>query len=238
MNLIATQVHSLISIMLLVVAAVGCERMEGVVSGAGSAAENLANKIAGDKSSKQDKGGAEEQAYSQSASGKIGEPGSDPAEDSGGGEVSEAEPEPVITGPRTGDFHLVFEMSYQSCSSCGVWFDSAKLVIVHSQGRFTAQQTGSLLIKEAPYFQGRFNANISSIPPASTILSATLYLHLNAAEGISNDDFTSSISVYGDVGGSKRYIKEITAQNDIKGRGYSKANPVVPIDFTNYAKQI
>jgi hypothetical protein len=34
------------------------------------------------------------------------------------------------------------------------------------------------------------------------------------------------------------YLQEITAQDDIKGKGYSKANPVVPIDFTEYASQL
>ena len=129
-------------------------------------------------------------------------------------------------------------MSYQSCASCGIWFDSADLVIIHSEGKFTAQQSGSLLIKEKPYRQGRFNANLSSIPSSSTIESATLYMRLNRHEGISNDDFTSTISVYGDIDGSMNYVREITARDDIKGKGYSKANPVVPIDFTDYARQI
>lgn len=223
---------------LLAIAVVGCDKMGDVASGAGSATKNLTNKILGEKSPEQDEDVAEEQTNSQSASGVISESKSDSAEESGDEKDSEAEPETAITGARTGDFNLFFEMSHQSCSSCGIWFDSAELVIVHSQGRFTERQSGSLLIKETPYRQGRFNANVSSIPPSSTIQSATLYMRLNAAEGISNDDFTSSISVYGDIGGSRRYLREITAREDIKGKGYSKANPIVPIDFTTYARQI
>lgn len=235
MNLIVTQGHRLILFVLLVVAATGCDKVGDVASGAGSASKNLANKIIGEKPPERDEDGAEEQANNQSDSGIIGEAGSDSAEEPGDEENQESEAENAITGTRTDDFSLVFEMSHQSCSSCGIWFDSAELVIVHSQGRFTARQSGSLLIKEAPYHQGRFTADIGSIPLSSTIESATLYMLLNADEGISNDDFTSTISVYGDTGGSREYIREITAQDDIKGKGYSKANPNVPIDFTAFA---
>lgn len=141
--------------------------------------------------------------------------------------------------PRSsGDFHLVFEQSYQSCDSCGIWFDRAELVIEHERGTFTSSQVGSLLIKQAPYHQGRFRADITSIPNGSNIRSATLYMVLNPHEGISNDDFTSTLSVYGYVGGNLEYVREITAQNDIRGRGFSKANPVVPIDFTAYVSRI
>jgi hypothetical protein len=137
-----------------------------------------------------------------------------------------------------GEFNLVFEMSYQSCSSCGIWFDSAELVIDHSEGRFTARQTGSLLIKEAPYRQGRFKADISSIPRSANIQSATLYMRLNSHEGIANGDSRSKIAAYGYINGSKTYLRDITAQHDIKGKGYHKGNPVVPIDFTAYARRL
>ena len=233
-----TQAARLAPIVLLVITVVGCDKMGEVASGAGSATKNLANKILGDESAEQDEGVTEEQTINQSSSGIIGESGSDPTEESKGEEKSPTEPKIAISEKRTGDFNLTFEMSYQSCASCGIWFDSAELVIEHSEGRFTAHQSGSLLIKEKPYRQGRFNADISSIPASSKIQSATLYMHLNTGEGIANDDFTSSISVYGNVDGGTRYIREITAQDDIKGKGYSKANPIVPIDFTDYARQI
>ena len=237
MKLMVTLVRRLFFVVLLTRTTLGCDKVGDVASGAGSATKNLANKIMGGKSPDQDEGAPEEQ-ISQSSSGVIGESKPDATEESGDEEVSETEPETAATDARTGDFNLVFEMSYQSCSSCGIWFDSAELVIEHSEGRFTAQQSGSLLIKEKPYRQGRFNADISSIPSSATIESATLYMHLNRDEGISNDDFTSKISVHGYIGGSLNYIREITAQDDIKGKGYSKANPVVPIDFTDYARQI
>ncbi len=137
-----------------------------------------------------------------------------------------------------GEFSLVFEMSYQSCSSCGIWFDSAELVIKHSEGNFTARQSGSLLIKEAPYRQGRFKADISSIPRSADIQSATLYMRLNPHEGIANGDSRSKIAAYGHINGSKTYIRDITAQHDIKGKGYHKGNPVVPVDFTDYARRL
>jgi len=238
MRLSITQAHRLVLLVLLAIVAAGCDRVGDVASGAGSATKNLDNKISGGEPSEPDKSAAEEQTNGQSASGIIGESGSESAGDSEDNNDSEAESETVNSGTRTSDFSLEFEMSHQSCSSCGIWFDSAELVIVHSEGRFTAHQSGSLLIKEAPYFQGHFHASIGSIPPSSTIQSATLYMQLNSGEGISNDDFTSSISVYGYIGGSRRYIREITAADDIKGKGYSKANPNVPIDFTSYTRQL
>ena len=238
MKLLVTQAHRLVLVVFLACATVGCDKVGDVASGAGSATKRLANTIMGEKSPEKDEGVPEEQTNRQTSSGIIGESKPDSTEETKGEEASETEPEAVTTEVRRGDFNLVFEMSYQSCSSCGIWFDSAELVIVHSEGRFTAQQSGSLLIKEKPYRQGSFNADLSSIPSSSKIESATLYMHLNRHEGIANDDFTSTISVYGNIGGSMNYIREITAQDDIKGKGYSKANPVVPIDFTDYARQI
>ena len=244
-----TPVRSLALVAILAGAIMGCEQVSDVASGAGSATKNLANTISGNDSSKNDTKDTEEEAVtvdetsetpesSQSASGVIGDSVSDQEQESADDEVSEDEPESFATGPRSGDFDLVFEQSYQSCDSCGIWFDSAELVIEHSDGRFSARQTGSLLIKEAPYHQGRFKADISAIPRSAEIRSAILYMHLNRNEGISNDDFTSTLSAFGYIDGSLIYLREITAENDIKGRGYSKANPVVPIDFTEYARRI
>lgn len=162
--------------------------------------------------------------------------GDGPSTAPGTGETAPT-PGPVVRGG-TGEFSLIFEQSYQSCDSCGIWFDSAELVIEHDRGTFRANQTGSLLIKQAPYYQGSFKANIGTISQTSSIKSAILYMRLNPHEGISNDDFTSTLSVYGNIGGNMTYLREITAQYDIKGRGYSKANPVVPIDFTEYASKL
>jgi hypothetical protein len=139
----------------------------------------------------------------------------------------------------SGNFNLIFEMTYQSCDSCGIWFDSARLVIEHSEGTFTASQSGSLLIKQTPYRQGRFSAQISSIPSSATITKATLYMSLNRGEGIANSDSKGVITVYDNSSGQRGgVVRTITAAGDIKGRGYSKSNPTVPIDFTGYAIQV
>jgi hypothetical protein len=151
---------------------------------------------------------------------------------------TESTPAPPAPSSGRGEFSLVFEQTYQSCASCGIWFDSAELVIEHDRGTFRSSQVGSLLIKQSPYFQGTFRASIAGVPRVADIRNATLYMRLNLHEGISNDDFTSTLAVYGYAGGNLEYIRDITAQYDIKGRGYSKANPVVPIDFTEYAKRI
>ena len=249
MNHAVAPVHRFTLFVFLAVANLGCEQVSEVASGAGSATKNLADTISGNGSSKKDDNGpdgatvADDEVSgspesSQSASGTIGESEPDQEQESGADDASDDEPESFATGPRSGDFDLVFEQSYQSCDSCGIWFDSAEIVIEHSEGRFSARQSGSLLIKEAPYHQGRFKADISAIPRSAEIRSAILYMHLNRDEGISNDDFTSRLSAFGYVDGSLTYLREITAENDIKGRGYSKANPVVPIDFTEYARQI
>jgi hypothetical protein len=233
--------HRLCVIVLLSIASAACEQVGDVASGAGSATKDLAKKITGGTSPKDSEATAGSPAASPSDSGVIGDSGpedSGDAQQTDNPEDAESDAEVASTRTGNGDFNLVFEQSFQSCASCGIWFDSAELVIEHSEGRFSARRSGSLLIKEAPYHQGRFKADISAIPPSADIHSATLYMHLNRHEGISNDDFTSSLSVFGYVDGSLEYIREITAQHDIKGRGYSKANPVVPIDFTDYARRI
>ena len=143
------------------------------------------------------------------------------------------------TAARNGnEFSLVFEQKYQSCSDCGIWFDSAELVLQTNKGTFRFNQSGSMLIKQRPYRQGYFRANLSSVPKDAQIQSAILYMHLNHHEGIANADSTSVISVSGYVNGALQYVRDINAGSDIKSRGYSKGNPVVPIDFTQYARRI
>jgi len=58
---------------------------------------------------------------------------------------------------------------------------------------------------------------------------------LNTHEGIAGSDNSSVINVKDCSGG---FVRTITAKHDIKGAGYSKSNPNVPIDFTAYAIQI
>lgn len=137
------------------------------------------------------------------------------------------------------NFDLLFEQTTQTCSDCGVWFDSAELVINHSAGTYTQSQSGGLLIKQSSRSLGRFRADLSSIPESASIINATLYMLLNRDEGIANADKTSVIQVYNNTsGGGGELVKTITAAGDIKGRGYSKANPNVPFDFTAYAQQV
>lgn len=148
-------------------------------------------------------------------------------------------PPPAPAGVCSTDFNLIFLMTHQSCDSCGIWFDSAELVIVHTAGTYRHSQSGSLLIKKAPYRVGTFVANLGAIPCNAAIQNATLVMRLNRDEGIANSDSTSVIAVYDNSGGRKgAFVRNITAGGDIKGRGYSKANPNVPIDFTQYARQV
>ena len=229
-------IRRLILAILVGMVTASCDKVSDVASGAGSATKNLANKITGENDSSQIDEEVQDGTISQSAAGTIGEP--DSSDERSDDDDPEVEPDADVQEKRNGNFNLIFEMTYQSCASCGIWFDSAELIIEHSEGTFSARQSGSLLIKEAPYHQGRFSADMSSVSPSSTIDSAILYMHLNRHEGISNDDYTSTIAVYSEIDGSTSYVRDITAKDDIKGRGYSKANPVVPIDFTEYARRL
>jgi hypothetical protein len=139
----------------------------------------------------------------------------------------------------TNDFNLRFNQTVQPCASCGIWFDSAELVVEYSGDNnkpFRKVQRGNLLIKQSSGKVGRFQANLSSIPAGAAIKRATLNMRLNTAEGIANSDNSSVIEVYDAPTGI--FVRRITAAGDIKGRGYSKGNPNVPIDFTAYAKQV
>ncbi|MCI5126024.1 MAG: hypothetical protein D3925_16525 [Candidatus Electrothrix sp. AR5] len=140
----------------------------------------------------------------------------------------------VSAAAGTGQFSLVFSQTVMPCASCGIWFDSAKLVIQHSGGTFTSSQSGSLLVKKT-LGPGYFRADLSSIPSSATIQNATLVMSLNVHEGISYDDYTSVIEVHDSSGG---FVRTITARDDIRGKGYDKGNPNVPIDFTDYARQV
>lgn len=140
------------------------------------------------------------------------------------------------------NFSLLFEQTTQTCADCGVWFESAELVIQYSGDNskpYKHFQAGNLLIKQASGKIGRFEADLSSIPASAEITQATLYMLLDPDEGIANSDNTSVIAVYDNSGGQRGgLVRTITAAEDIKGRGYSKANPNVPIDFTAYAIQV
>ena len=146
---------------------------------------------------------------------------------------------PAATG--SNNFSLLFLQDVQPCASCGIWFDSAELVVTYagSNKPYTYRKNGGLLIKQSSAKQGRFQTTLASIPAGSAITKATLYMRLNSHEGIAGSDNSSVISVYDFSGGSRGpLVRKITASGDIKGAGYSKSNPNVPIDFTAYAKQV
>lgn len=151
--------------------------------------------------------------------------------------ATSAQGSPAAAG--SNNFDLFFEQSTQTCADCGIWFDSAQLVVQHSAGTYTHSKSGGLLVKLTSGKYGRFTADLSSIPASASIQNATLYMMLNTHEGIANSDFTSVITVYDFSSGSKGpVVRTISAAEDIKGKGYSKANPNVPIDFTAYAQQV
>lgn len=150
-----------------------------------------------------------------------------------------ATPQGAPAAGGSNNFSLLFVQETQPCASCGIWFDSAQLVINHSAGTFTKSKSGGLLIKLSSGKLGTFQADLSSIPASATIQNATLYMHLNTHEGIANSDNSSVITAYDTSGGSRgAVVRTITAAGDIKGKGYSKSNPNVPIDFTAYAQQV
>ncbi len=151
-----------------------------------------------------------------------------------------AQSAPAAAGSK--NFSLLFEQTTQTCADCGVWFESAELVVRYTGDNnqpYRKFQQGNLLIKQSSGRVGRFEADLSAIPASSTITQATLFMLLDRDEGIANADNTSVIAVYDFSSGTRGgLIRNITAAQDIKGSGYSKANPNVPIDFTAYASQV
>ena len=137
-----------------------------------------------------------------------------------------------------GKFSLFFKQTVQPCHDCSVYFDTARLVIEYSGGTYSSGQSDPLHIRKDANAVGRFYADLSSIPESADIITATLYMRLNPDEGIANSDNTSVVEVFSNVGGQLTFLRYITAREDIKGKGYSKLNPVVPIDFTSYAQQL
>ena len=168
----------------------------------------------------------------------AGKPGDEPEEIGDPAVTAKISAAAAENEPR-GEFHLLIDQTHLACASCGLNFDSAELVIDHSEGRFKASQTGSLHIKSGPYRQGRFKADISSIPPEADIHRATLYMRLNKHEGIALADNSSEFIVKGYVDGKLIHVKDFDVKHDIKGRGYSKGmKPVVPFDYTSYARKL
>ena len=156
--------------------------------------------------------------------------------------VAQEAPQNPVVNNGSDNFSLHFEQTVQPCASCGVWFESAELVVDYtgdSNGTFRHVQRGNLLIKQASGKVGRFQVYLNAIPASAAITQATLFMMLDPDEGIANADNSSVIAVYDLSSGSKGpLVRYITAAEDIKGKGYSKSNPNVPIDFTAYAKEV
>ena len=119
----------------------------------------------------------------------------------------------------------------------------------------------SILVKLGPQRTGLFRADISDIPRAATISKATLYLHINTNEGFADGDNTSVLAVHecnrawdwdhatwthyddgaswdqpgGDFG---PFVRQIRAKEDLRDRGFSRANPTADFDFTPYVIQL
>lgn len=114
-----------------------------------------------------------------------------------------------------------------------------------------------MLVKQAPQRTGLFRADISDIPAGATITRATLYLHINTLEGFADTDNASVLSVHecnrdwnwdhatwthydegaawsqpgGDFG---VLVREIRAKEDMRDRGFSRAQPNADFDLTAY----
>ncbi len=130
MKLIVTRAHRLTLLIVLAIAAAGCDKVGDVASGAGSATKTLANKISGG-------GSSEQQTNNQSASGIIGQPGSDSDGGSMDEEVAEDVPEAAVAESRTGDFNLVFEVVVYGLIQRSLSSTTAKEYLLHdSQVRF------------------------------------------------------------------------------------------------------
>ena len=140
------------------------------------------------------------------------------------------------TTPGTERFKLSFKQTVMPCAGCGWLIDYTDVVIKHSQGTFKKRGPGFIIKIGRP--SPVVNVDISSIPSNATIESADLYMKFNVHEGIANADFTSVVEAYGWINGKKQLVRTLYAKKDIKDRGYSKAKPYVPFDFTAYTKKI
>jgi len=140
------------------------------------------------------------------------------------------------TTPGTGLFKLEFKQTKMPCAGCGWLIDYTNLVIKHSQGTFEKRGPGFIIkIGRTPPV---VNVDISSIPANATIESADLYMKFNVHEGIANADYSSVVEAYGWINNKKQLVRTLYAKKDIKDRGYSKAKPNVPFDFTAYARKV
>ena len=141
------------------------------------------------------------------------------------------------TTPGTQRFKLELKQTVLPCGGCGWLIDSTELVIKHEQGTFRKKGPSKFVIKlgqKAPIV----NIDFSSIPTSSAIKSADFYMVFNVHEGIANADYKSVVEAYGWINNKRELVRTLYASKDIKDRGYSKANPRVPFDFTAYAKKL
>ena len=124
-----------------------------------------------------------------------------------------------------------------------------------------ASHEDALLVKQGPARTGLLFSDLSSIPEGAEILEARLYMHIHVREGLANSDRTSVLTVYEGMhewdfatvnwnqwrpglawtsagGDSGPVVREIRADRDLWGRGFSKANPDANFDFTAYVTEL
>lgn len=140
------------------------------------------------------------------------------------------------TTPGTQQFRLELKQTVMPCPGCGWLIDSAKLVVKHSQGTFQKSHKGFLIKIGRPNVPVKID--ISGIPSNATIESADFYMKFNVHEGIAGADYSSVVEAYGWINNKKQLVRRLYAKKDIKAKGYSKANPNVPFDFTTYVRQL
>jgi len=138
--------------------------------------------------------------------------------------------EPTTDSPRE-NIYLSFRQSIQACTDCSISFDSMYLLIKHSLGIFRSYND-SLFLKKSSDIGGSFIVSTAGIPKNASIKSATLYMRLNRYNGIANKDNSSLITLTQ----NGRHVRNISVRYDIRSRGYSNSNPLVPIDLTPFVK--
>ena len=131
-----------------------------------------------------------------------------------------------------------FRQTVMHCpEECVFLFDSIKLIIETDKG--TVEREGPrFVVREDAGIVGSAEWDISEIPAGATIQKATLWMEFDQAEGIAGADETSVMEVYGFYQGQPVLIRTLHAGNDIKAKGYSKSNPLMPVDFTSYMRNI
>lgn len=141
-------------------------------------------------------------------------------------------------------FDIEIEMKHQHAldeghHDCGWWWTKAALNVIYEVAGTTGQAISTydrkIFVRKSPHSTGTVSMAMTPIPAEAIVISAVLTMVFDAHEGIAWADDTGLCEIRSVDG---QFIRNLSAKDDIKGKGYNKNKRNLPVDFTPYVQAL